>query len=215
MIARAPVLLLALLLVPAATAAGCQSPGDGPDGEEAPAAPDRSPDEDPLLNASGFDRILSSYEVPFSVEGERAELSVDAPPHLPEILAERGDDSPRLEGVGEGDLRGPIGLVLDGVVAPPSGTYYDVYAGLPEGEAPDPSGPYHVGTLTSFGPGATQVSYDLTGVVEALAAGGRWAGVLDLTFVRRGLEGDDAPRLEGVEEPAEPLTIRTVRIVEY
>ena len=164
--------------------------------------------------------VLASYEVPFVVEGERFEVSIDAPADLPEREAAAGPE-----------LR--IGLVLHGVESPRSAGYYDVYAGLPAGAAPDPKGPYHLGTLAPFGPadgdgpvgapvrGTSQVSYDLTAVVKRLATEGRWDGSLELTFVRRGLlppAGRGAVDAElGTDAPteAEPIRVEMVRIVRW
>jgi hypothetical protein len=163
--------------------------------------------------------VLASYEVPFEVEGERFEVSIDAPADLPEREA----------------AAARIGLVFHGVESPRSAGYYDVYAGLPAGAEPDPKSPYHLGTLAPFGPvsgpdatgGAiavpAQVSYDLTDLVKRLDAEGRWDGSLELTFVRRGLEppkpkGKNARDAEpSTEAPADagPIRVDVVRIVRW
>lgn len=162
--------------------------------------------------------ILASYEVPVTVEGERAEVSIDVPPRLPELEAAAARESDR-------PLR--LGLVFYGVESPRSSGYYDVYAGLPAGAVPDPRGPYHLGTLAPFGPaegegpvGApvpapSQVSYDLTGVVERLAAEGRWGSELLLSFVRRGLLApeDAVGPIPAEPEEAEPIRIEMIRVV--
>jgi hypothetical protein len=173
--------------------------------------------------------VLASYEVPFEVEGERFEVSIDAPADLPEreAAAARTTDGP---------LR--VGLVFHGVESPRSAGYYDVYAGLPAGADPgraNPKSPYHLGTLAPFGPvsgpdatgGAiaapAQVSYDLTDLVKRLDAEGRWDGSLELTFVRRGLEppkpkGKNARDAEpSTEAPADagPIRVDVVRIVRW
>ena len=157
----------AAVLLLACTACGATAPASEKD--EAP----QPRFEDPTM-------ILASYEVPVTLDGDRTAVEIDAPPHLPRLLAdwaEGAKEPPR------------IGLVLHGVEAPRTGTYHDVYAGLPPGARPDPEGPYHLGTLSSFGPeGArTQVAYDLTGLVERLVREDRWGENLLLTFVRRGL----------------------------
>lgn len=164
--------------------------------------------------------ILTSYEVPVTVEGRRAEVSIDAPPRLPEMEAAATREADR-------PLR--VGLVFYGVESPRSGGYYDLYAGLPPGTVPDPKGPYHLGTLAPFGPaerggpvGApvpapAQVSYDLTAVVKRLAADGRWGSELRLTFVRRSLlppEGAEEPLPVDPEE-TEPIRIEMIRIVRH
>jgi hypothetical protein len=164
--------------------------------------------------------VLASYEVPFEVEGERFEVSIDAPADLPEreAAAARTTDGP---------LR--VGLVFHGVESPRSAGYYDVYAGLPAGADPgraNPKSPYHLGTLAPFGPvsgpdatgGAiaapAQVSYDLTDLVKRLDAEGRWDGSLRLTFVHRTLEGGLEPPTEAPAD-AGPIRVDVVRIVRW
>lgn len=164
--------------------------------------------------------ILASYEVPVTLEGDRTAVEIDAPPHLPRLMADWAEGA-------KGAKEPPrIGLVLHGVEAPRTGTYHDVYAGLPPGARPDPEGPYHLGTLSSFGPeGArTQVAFDLTDLVERLAREDRWGESLLLTFVRRGLLPPAEPTKKGalehdpVPEPppgsaASAVEIEMIRIV--
>lgn len=197
----------AVLLLLACTACGATTPASR-EGEEHPPR-----FEHPTM-------ILASYEVPVTLEGDRTAVGIDAPPHLPRLLAEWIEGA---EGA-EGETEPPrIGLVLHGVRAPRTGTYHDLYAGLPVGARPDPESPYYLGTLSSFGPeGArTQVAYDLTGVVARLAAEDRWGEELLLTFVRRGLEppvnrgaldSDPVPEPPPGSEPT-PVEIEMIRIV--
>lgn len=201
----------AVLLVFACGACGSASPG----GREAP--PETSEGAPPAAAEVRFEkptRILSSYEVPVMVEGERTEVVIDTPPGLPELQ----EAAAREAG---GDVRS--GLVLHGVEAPRSGVYYDLYAGLPAGSEPDPKGPYHLGTLSSFGPAGeaaaaeVQLGYDLTDQVKTLAAEGRWGGEMTLTLVRRGMEPaaeDGEPTGEAMPEDTPPVRIAMIRIVQ-
>ncbi len=199
----------AVLLLLACTACGATAPA--PEKGETPGNP--SEFGHPTM-------ILASYEVPVTLEGERTAVAIDAPTHLPRLLAEWAEGA---EGV-EGEKKPPrIGLVLHGVEAPRTGTYHDLYAGLPPGARPDPEGPYYLGTLSSFGPeGArTEVAYDLTRLVERLAGENRWGEELLLTFVRRGLlppAKKGALETDPVPEPppgskSAPVRIEMIRIV--
>jgi hypothetical protein len=127
--------------------------------------------------------VLARRDVDLSLEKDRATLAV-ALPKLPEGKR--------------------LGLYLDGVDLGRGG-YYEVYANLPPGTEPQPSGPHYLGTLSSFGPkggGATRVGYDVTQLMGALRAEGGWNGKMTLTFVRRGLlpppgKAGTAPKGEG------------------
>jgi hypothetical protein len=158
--------------------------------------------------------VLASHEVPFVVEGERTEVSIDAPADLPEREAAAG---PGLR----------VALALHGVESPRSAGSYDVYAGLPAGAAPDPKGPYHLGTLAPFGPvrdpeaaggpvpAPAQVSYDLTALMKRLAAEGRWDDSLELTFVRRGLLPPVGKKAQDGPTEVGPIRVEMVRIVRW
>lgn len=205
----------AVLLLLACTACGATTPApEKQETSEKPAGSDRETRfEHPTM-------ILASYEVPVTLEGDRTAVEIDAPPHLPRLMADWAEEA-------ESERVPPrIGLVLHGVRAPRTGTYHDLYAGLPAGARPDPESPYYLGTLSSFGPeGArTQVAYDLTDVIERLAGENRWGEELLLTFVRRGLEPpagstkrgalerDPVPEPPPGSEPA-PVEIEMIRIV--
>lgn len=207
-IARAAVLLLL-----ACTACGATAPAPGKDDPRGSSYEGSESFENPTM-------ILASYEVPVTLEGERTAVEIDAPPHLPRLMARW------IEGAA-GETEPPrIGLVLHGVQAPRTGTYHDLYAGLSAGARPDPESPYYLGTISSFGPeGArTELAFDLTDVVERLAGEDRWGEELLLTFVRRGLEPPANPAERGaldsdpVPEPPPgseppPVEIEMIRIV--
>ena len=137
------------------------APACGP-GKAANGTPAMSSDD---LPGKGGTEILARRDVDLSLEKDRATLAVDLPA-LPEGKR--------------------LGLYLDGVDLGRGG-YYEVYANLPPGTEPQPSGPRYLGTLSSFGPkgGESRVGYDLSRLISA----GGWSGKLTLTFVRKGLVG--------------------------
>jgi tyrosinase len=125
-----------------------------------------------------------------------------------------------------------LALVLEGIAFGRPGRYYEVYAGLPAGEEPDPTSPSYVGNVAIFGQledggsahgahgehgdhlseGAT-LAYDVTERVERLRAREGFAGDLDLRFVPRGLLGvEEAPSLESLEAAPE-VRIERVKLV--
>ena len=122
----------------------------------------------PAMSDPPSTEVLARRDVDLSLEKDRATLAVDLPA-LPEGKR--------------------LGLYLDGVDLGRGG-YYEVYANLPPGTEPQPSGPRYLGTLSSFGPkgGESRVGYDLSKLIGA----GGWSGKLTLTFVHRGLVGKTA-----------------------
>lgn len=148
----------------------------------------------PAMPADAKIQVLATHDREITLDKDRATVTVQLPAALPEAA---GDEGKRL------------GLYLEGV-RPAGGAYFEVYAGLPAGAKADPSSPHYLGTLSSYGPrggeGAT-VGYDITQLWGTLASQEKWDGKLDLTFVRRGLEGAGAR-----EQPA-PMRVKRVKIV--
>ena len=111
---------------------------------------------------------------------------------------------------------GSVLLNIEGIVfdrAPD--LYYEVYLNLPEGQKPDPQGPYFAGNLAFFGlephddaghghgdkPRGGVHSYNITRLVRELKRRQRWnEEQLNVTLIPRG------PELPGGKEgPAAPL----------
>jgi hypothetical protein len=139
-------------------------------------------------------QVLSTHDREITLEQDRTTIAVTVPTAVPESV---GDEGKRL------------GLYLEGVQGR-TGSYFEVYADLPKGAAPDPASPHYLGTLSTFGPkggeGAT-VGYDITKLVRMLEEQGSWDGTLDLTFVRKGLEGAGAPK------PSGTMRVKRVKLV--
>jgi hypothetical protein len=94
----------------------------------------------------------------------------------------------RFEALASGGSPGHMRLVIEGLELLHHGAYYRVFLNLPEGQAPDPAGPYYVGQISLFGhmghAEASSRSFDITKQVQALRRQGQWKGNVDLTFVR-------------------------------
>jgi hypothetical protein len=109
----------------------------------------------------------------------------------------------RFEALASGGAGGHMRLIIEGLELLHHGAYYRVFLNLPEGQAPDPAGPYYIGQISLFGHmghgEAASRSFDITKQVQALRRQGQWKGNVDLTFVRAN------PR-QGAEAKAAPQT---------
>ena len=108
-------------------------------------------------------------------------------------------------------------LVIEGIQYGRPGVYYEVYANLPAGTAPDANGPHYVGNIAVFGQAATgaeatsgkhlhetaTLAYDVTDK--------KLGGAVTLTFVPKGLESSQ----EGLQTalPAHEIRFEKVKLV--
>jgi tyrosinase len=121
-------------------------------------------------------------------------------------------DAPTLEAVStKRDV-----LVIEGIKYGRPGVYYEVYANLPEGTAPDHQGPHYVGNIAVFGQAATgaeaasgkhlheaaTLAYDVTDK--------KLGGAVTLTFVPKGLE---TTQEGGLPMPAHEVRFEKVKLV--
>jgi hypothetical protein len=122
-------------------------------------------------------------------------------------------------------------LVIEGIKFGRAGVYYEVYANLPAGTAPDPKGPNYVGNLAVFGQLADGTSahaahagadkslsedatlaYDVTRLMESLRGQPGFKGDLKLEFVPKGLV-PNKPGIEAVVVPKHEVRVGRVKVV--
>jgi hypothetical protein len=149
--------------------------------------------------------VLAVRNLDMTLDQERTTVTVEMPAAVRDAAGNEGRK---------------LGLYLEGVEWGRTGTFFEVYANLPEGAAPKPEGPHYLGTLSSYGPkggAGTTVGYDITHLVRTLESEGTWNGRLALTFVHRGLlppPGQQKPELRPRIPEAPAVTrVRRVKIV--
>lgn len=157
--------------------------------------------------------VVVNKRVPTTLRRERAQVALEIPPA-------------GLETVDDGPSR--MTLLIEGIKFGRPGLYYEVYAGLPQGAQPNPSSPHYVGNIAIFGQlengqaahaghadkslqQDAMLAYDITRLVERLRNQQGFQGNMALTFVPKGLEGEQAG-LESIPETRE-VRFERVRIV--
>jgi tyrosinase len=170
----------------------------------------------PFINAQ--QEVLVNKRVSLRLHGTNARAAVS----IPTADVQAMDDKEHR-----------LTLVLEDIKFGRPGIYYEVYAGLPQGEEPNPSSPYYVGNVAIFGQledgsqahngerkegekaiaGGATLAYDITDLVERLRARKDFDGNLPLFFVPRGLEMPAGqPGLQAMPEARE-VQIETIKIV--
>lgn len=152
--------------------------------------------------------VITDKPVAAKLRNERTSVALTIPP------AEK-----------EGVEAGRLTLVIDGIKFGRPGVYYEVYANLPAGSAPDPKGPNYVGNLAIFGQltdgqpahvhdggkslntGAT-LAYDVTRLIERLRSQPGYKGDMKLDFVPKGL-------VPPKNAPARPESLQRVHEVRF
>ena len=103
-------------------------------------------------------------------------------------------------------------LVIEGLSLVHHGGVYEVYLNLPQGQKPDPKGPYFVGLISLFGHAGhgeeSSRSFDITDEMHSLQQRHEWSGKVELTFV---LSGGEETGAESV--PAQVVRFRRARII--
>jgi hypothetical protein len=156
-------------------------------------------DSMPRFPFAGDSGVLIDAPVDATLTGPRSTVSVPASAVAAAKLETAGGER--------------LGLYLEDLAFGRPGVYFEVYANLPPGVEPDPSGAHYVGNLGHFGPAGqvTDVGFDVTDVLSRLTREGDGLESLTLTFVRRGLEGEDVEGLAA--DPADAVRFSGVRVV--
>jgi tyrosinase len=172
------------------------APGSGD--EAGPEAAVESFPAEPFTDTAS--EVLFEKQVATRLTGKQATVSLTIP------------EAPALEA---GTTKRQV-LVIEGVKYGRPGVYYEVYANLPKGTAPDPAGPHFVGNIAVFGQlkegtaagkhlhETATLAYDVTK--------NNLAGAVSLTFVPKGLEvPPDQPALEAAPHEIRFEKVKLVR----
>ena len=105
-------------------------------------------------------------------------------------------------------------LVVEGLSLLDNGAVYEVYLNLPQGQQPDPKGPYFVGHLSLFGHAghdrASSRTFDITDEMHELQQRGEWKDRVELTFV---LSGRTEAQATAEAIPGQLLRFQKVSVV--
>jgi tyrosinase len=143
---------------------------------------------------------VATSQQPIRLTGQSATVAIPLPAAAQAVTARAATPAGGFAAASTGPTPRIYLNVEDIEVTKHPGVIYEVYLNQPPNEAPDPNSAHFVGTVTFFGAshhqghGGMSHRYDITNLVPALSASGKWdPNQMAVTFVPRGLQPASTP----------------------